>query len=174
MAINDLRPLERLRRLYSSGVVAAAVIYFLRNRDATGCEVNVDDLQEKLQQENSEISRQEVIDVLKKLQELGLGRFWTGRRGKPSRFQPYGSFSSLGSIVLDESSNNSVEDEISISSSLDIRTQESGNEVGCNHISHSYVLRPDYKVEFELPSDLNTIEAERLAAYIKTLPFDKV
>jgi hypothetical protein len=170
MSINDLRILGRLKKLYSSGVVATAVIaYFFKNRHTTDSEVNVDDLQEKLQQENNEVSRQEVIDVLKGLQELGLGRFWTGRRGKPSRFQPYGSFASLSRLVIDESSGYAEEDKNT--SSLEL--QDLDKEVGSNSITHLYMLRPNYQVEVQLPGDFNASEAERLAAYIKTLPFDR-
>ena len=39
-------------------------------------------------------------------------------------------------------------------------------------IKHSYRLRPDFIVQIELPADLNAREAERLADFIKTLPFE--
>jgi hypothetical protein len=38
-------------------------------------------------------------------------------------------------------------------------------------IEHTFVLRPDIVVSLELPSDLRTGEAVRLAAFIQALPF---
>jgi hypothetical protein len=38
-------------------------------------------------------------------------------------------------------------------------------------IRHEYRLRPDFTAEIELPEDLTTREALRLADFLKTLPF---
>jgi hypothetical protein len=38
-------------------------------------------------------------------------------------------------------------------------------------IRHEYRLRPDFTAQIELPEDLTTREAARLADFLKTLPF---
>ncbi|MGH9344687.1 MAG: hypothetical protein ACRD19_13120, partial [Terriglobia bacterium] len=38
---------------------------------------------------------------------------------------------------------------------------------------YAFPLRPNLKVELELPIDLSFMEASRLADFIKTLPFDR-
>jgi hypothetical protein len=40
-----------------------------------------------------------------------------------------------------------------------------------SEIVHSFNLRPDFKTEFSLPEDFTADEAERLAAFLRTLPF---
>ncbi len=41
-------------------------------------------------------------------------------------------------------------------------------------IGHRFVLRPDFQVQLELPQDLNQREANRLAEFIRTLPFEPI
>lgn len=38
-------------------------------------------------------------------------------------------------------------------------------------LTHDYRLRPDVVIKVDLPEDLNKAEAERLASWLKTLPF---
>ena len=39
-------------------------------------------------------------------------------------------------------------------------------------ITHSFYLRPDVTLEIELPPDLTTREAIRIARFVRALPFD--
>jgi hypothetical protein len=39
-------------------------------------------------------------------------------------------------------------------------------------ISHRFVLRPDFRVDVDLPADMTQAEARRLAAFITSLPFE--
>jgi len=44
--------------------------------------------------------------------------------------------------------------------------------LGVDMLSHTFYLRADTPVTFELPVDLTKQEAERIAAFIKTLPIE--
>lgn len=41
-------------------------------------------------------------------------------------------------------------------------------------VAVSYNLRPDYTIQFTIPSDMNSAEAERLSAYLKTVYFEHI
>jgi hypothetical protein len=46
-------------------------------------------------------------------------------------------------------------------------------EVVEDMLSHAYNLRTNLQVTFDLPADLSASEADRLAAFIKTLPIEE-
>jgi hypothetical protein len=50
--------------------------------------------------------------------------------------------------------------------------EELREEEGEPLLRHTYRLRPDVVVDFDLPRSLTPAEAERLAQYIRTLPFE--
>ncbi len=50
--------------------------------------------------------------------------------------------------------------------------EEDGEEATSNFLEHYFNLRVDYQLELTLPVDLTIAEADRLAAFIKSLPLD--
>jgi hypothetical protein len=42
---------------------------------------------------------------------------------------------------------------------------------GDDTVEHRYVLRPGFEVRINLPLDLSSVEAGRLAEFLRTLPF---
>lgn len=54
----------------------------------------------------------------------------------------------------------------------DIAAEQSESELRSENLKHIFHLRPEVQVAFELPLDLSSGEAERLADFIRTLPFE--
>jgi len=101
------------------------------------------------------------------------GRLIIGRRGKPTRFEFYkeGNISQKDNILKEE---NSVYKNLEAPLGRDLGSLEQAqqaNEKNYEPLLHSFALRPDLQIEIQLPSDLRPNEAERLASFIKTLPF---
>src|SRR3989442_7113182 len=89
--------IEQLKKLYSINECAKALLNHAAKRKNNVTSTQVDRLIARiLQEENTVVKRQDLIHVLRKLQELGCGRFVTGRRGQPSRFEWIVQIASLG------------------------------------------------------------------------------
>jgi DNA-binding MarR family transcriptional regulator len=110
-------------------------------------------------------TRKDVVELFKSLEELGLGAFIPGRRGGQSRFEWHVRLTDVGQAAIGE-----VE-EIEQATEHELEEEDEEDEEEEGMVSHEYTLRPGAKVEFSLPSNLTQKEADRLAMFIKTLPF---
>lgn len=54
-----------------------------------------------------------------------------------------------------------------------VTDEDLGEEEAEATFKHTFRLRPDSAITFELPKNLSAGEAERLAQYIRTLPFEQ-
>ena len=106
---------------------------------------SVDDLHDRVRESHPNVDRQEIVALLKDLEEAGFGRFLAGRRGHPSRLEW------------------SLED---VAESGEISDSE------VSSLRHQFRLRRDSTVLFDLPEDLTKSEAQRLADFVLTLPFE--
>jgi hypothetical protein len=107
----------------------------------------------------------QAIALLKGLDAAGVGRLIVGRRGQKTRIEWYFSLRSIGSAAMGLSGLTEIDgdsDEVAHDDEL---------LDGPDLTEHNFVLRPDLRVTFDLPVDLTAQEAERLAAFIRTLPF---
>lgn len=159
---------EQLKRLYASNKCAKALLSHAAKRKNNKSTTTVDRLLAVIVgEENTIVTRQELIEVLRKLEELGCGRFVIGRRGQSSRFEWTVQITSLGKVAIGEAS--VVE---TTNSETEEPREEEVNIVENGMITHAYQLRPDITVSLGLPIDLTTKEANRLSEFIKTLPFE--
>lgn len=117
--------------------------------------VTVDGIEAEAASLEIAVDRGALVRFLKDLQELGYGRFVTGRRGHKSRFEW-----SLSILHLSEAG--------SVESTSDENQGAEPPEI----ITHTFVLRSNYTVSLGLPSDLTAAEARRLSMFIASLPFD--
>ena len=148
---------EMLKALYKTSAPAAKILVHFANRRKDRKTVEVDRLQEIL----PDVARGEIIDVLKKLDDLKIGRFLVGRRGAVSRFEWDFSLRSVGKAAMGEGTVEPVAAEF-----------DEGEEAQPSAvIRHEYRLRSDFAAHIELPADLTAREANRLADFVKTLPF---
>ena len=100
--------------------------------------------------------------MLKELERLGCGEFKAGRKGFESRFEWHVSSKSVGQVAAGEEAE--IEEEVP---SLNDEADEATDEL----IEHRYQLRPNLAIALSLPAHLSQGEAQRLATYIRTLPF---
>lgn len=98
---------------------------------------------------------------MKKLEKLGCGTFLAGRRGYESRFEWAGASRSIGQVAAGEDT------PIEANPTADV-----GDESADELIEHTFRLRPDLSVRLSLPQDLDSVESQRLAVFIRSLPFD--
>jgi hypothetical protein len=137
------------------------------------------------------VERWQVVQFFKRLGDTGCGRFIVGRKGHASRFEWwYESVSvaaaALGQRVdlapLGEEEETDDEEEASEKETV-IEDAEDAEDVVSDEavdasapsekvVDHSYVLRANFTVRLRLPVTLKKGEAERLAAFIRTLPFE--
>jgi len=114
-------------------------------------------------------------EVFQKLAEMGIGTYITGRRGFESRVKWLYGLRSIGRAARGEhqallslqGEDFGPEDE-SVEPILAPPLAEATPIV----TEHSYKLRPDHTLQLTLPTDLSAREAERLAGWIRTLPFE--
>ncbi|MEZ6056206.1 MAG: hypothetical protein R3C01_05835 [Planctomycetaceae bacterium] len=113
------------------------------------------------------IKRWKIIAAFRLLEEVGCGRYVEGRHGHPSRFAWNPEYKSLAiaraalgeALVTVDQTEELVEGELSV-------------EGDDSLLEHYFNLRADYQLELSLPIDLTISEAERLAAFIRSLPLE--
>ena len=110
---------------------------------------------------NIDISSANIISFFKRMEGLGVGTFIVGRHSHKSRFAWTVKNTDLARAAIGETSE--------IPDPPEAESQEP--EVEEYSLEHSYNLREDFSVDFELPVDLTEGEAKRLATFIKSLPF---
>jgi hypothetical protein len=124
----------------------------------------------------ADASHGEIVALLRKLDELGAGEFKLGRRGSKTRMEWLLSVRSLGAAAQGAANEPEAIDPTQVEDS-EAETRENGVsefEAGESEwIAHTFQLRPDLRLTFKLPVDLTAKEAERLAGFIRQVPFDE-
>ena len=152
---------EELKQLYADDDVARMFFDDMANRQRNQSETKVDRIMQRLREQGNSPSRGDIIALFKKLEEYKCGQFVAGRHGWPSRF-----IWDVGSLSASRFAVGETEEVEEIT-----QEPEEGAE-GVESLNHTFNLRPDLPVEFELPIDLTEKEAERLAGFLKTLPME--
>jgi hypothetical protein len=153
-----------LQELYKKSPEARSILDHLANRQRDWNETTVDRLQTNVAKAGVELSRSEVVDVLRALEAAGCGDFVVGRRGKSSRFVWRSSLVGVGRLAAGEPV-----------AELELAPAQGHEEEESETVEHQYHLRPGSKpVILRLPADLTPIEAGRLAEFVRTLPFEQI
>jgi hypothetical protein len=153
-----------LRELYDRTPVNHAFFDWLANRERPRSETKIDTVEAMLDARGIEHDRAELTRLLRELEETGCGDYVAGRRGRQSRFLWSHNLISVGRTA------SGVEDHPTplaprVNSRAPVRAVH-------REIAHVFNLRPDFRVALALPQDFTREEAERLAAFVRTLPFD--
>jgi hypothetical protein len=167
----DAKGLEaKIKKLYNSTALARAFFKWAANRVNDATQTPLDRLEVVLQ-----TGRRDVVALARSLDEIGCGKFIEGRRGARSRIQWHYSLRGLGLVATGtKDAVEDVDEELVADEGDRAGGEDSGiaPEGGGEGIRHQFTLRPDVRVEFLLPKDLTSREAERLSSFIQSLPFE--
>jgi hypothetical protein len=150
--------LAELKKLYDESPSAKAILDHLASRERNRRSMPIDRLLRRLDGEG--LSRGDLIRVFRRLEEIHCGRFVAGRRGHQSRFKWDVGCVDVGRAAAGET--------VKIEAAPSNEADEPADDLQ----EHRFRLRPDLIVSMELPSDLTATEAARLAAFVRTLPFE--
>lgn len=162
MVARGSQRISEIRRIYE-GKSGKALLDFLAEKKPRG-EVFMRKLSSDLKRSGNTVLHPDLTKLIKKLHQLEVVRFIVGRRGQESRFRLTVEPVSLVQMARGEREEYKPLD-----------TEGSAKEAGDDNaelLKHSYRLRPNLILGFELPSNLTLKEAEKLAGFIKTLPYD--
>lgn len=160
----DEPDVEGLRKLYRDNVLARQLLDHFASRNYNQKETRVERVLQLAADGGGEVSRTDVIDVLKTLAELGCGQFLVGRRGRPTRIAWTTDMVTVGKLATGEVAHESA--------GVSSPAESDETEQWAEFMGHTFHLRPDFEIELELPVDLTKSEAERLALFVRSLPFD--
>ena len=160
--IDESVDIEAIKSLYVSSEPARAILDYFASRRNDSTISKIDRIQKVLIQQGVSLDRRHIVEFFRSLEAAGCGRFISGRKGHPSRFEWAAGLVSVGKAASGEVAEVEAVDE-------ELEAEDDDPDEGT--ITHSFVLRPGLSVTLDLPNDLTPIEAQRLSDYIKTLPF---
>jgi hypothetical protein len=162
--------LQEIRALYEEDEVAKRFFDWVSERKNDSAETSLDRIASRLN-----LQRSEAVALAKQLDNAKCARFIVGRKGAKSRVQWAYSLRSLGMAAkgfvdqLDD-----VDPDIAAETTEQIIgdvPEIAPLPIG-DGIEHKFKLRLDTTVTLMLPGDFTKKEAERLAAFIQSLPFE--
>jgi hypothetical protein len=156
---------KALRVLNEKSEVAQAFFDWAVNRQKDTVETRIDRLAYK-----ANIDRRDAIDLSHQLEDIGCGKFIVGRRGGKSRIQWNFSLRSVAEAAKGQAME--LQKVQSKHTGVEEEEDEETSAVAEHMIRHGYQLRPDIVVTIDLPEDFSKKEAERLAAFVQSLPFE--
>jgi len=154
-----------LKRLYIDNAIAQVTMDHFAARQKNSSVTTVDTLSRILASQGREFPRTEIIDFFRKLEKFGCGRFWIGRRGQPTRFEWEAQPISVAMASKGE------QRPIEYLDSEDVEDVDD-DDVLSGNIRHTFHLRPNLAIKFDLPDNLTGREAARLSEFVKSLPFE--
>lgn len=111
----------------------------------------------------------DIIRVFRQFDEMGIGTFLVGRKGSESRIQWHYSIRSLAEAAK---GNAEVVEAPRVPEGQALEDEFDEAIFAADMVQHSFQIRPDLKLTFTLPSDISAKEADRIAQFVKTLPFE--
>lgn len=153
---------EALKSAYESNQAVQAICDQMAGRDKNQTETKLHRMLKHLENDGFDFKRGGVIGAFRTLEAAGCGKYVEGRHGWPSRFVWETKSLHVSSIAKGQ-------EPLPRDGSAD--SDDGGVSEDVEFIEHSFVLRLDLPVSFDLPADLSENEASRLAAFIQTLPF---
>lgn len=156
---------KQIRALYTSSPSNKAALDWFASRERNSREMTVDRLRNKLRYSGTEISRPDVIELFRGLEAAGCGEFVVGRHQHPSRFVWSVSLVSVGQAAAGKST---TVEAILPTEELEPASESRNGE----SVEHLFNLRADTRVRLSLPRDFTKTEANRLADFVRTLPFE--
>lgn len=160
----DAIDVTALRSLYGSSAVARAVLDHFAVRKNSSSKTTLNRLLATIQADGQDVVRNDVRQVFRALEQAKCGVFVVGRKGHPSRFEWGVSLIDVGRAARGEHVSVQVLKEPAAPSRSPVLEDD-------GLLEHRYRLRPDLELRFDLPANLTSAEAGRVADFIRTLPF---
>lgn len=118
--------------------------------------------------------RGDAVDLLKRLSDFGLGTYYIGRRGAQTRIEWDYDIREVGKAAQGQVKSltaDNVDDESDFS---EVGTEELATEdfADVEFWDHSFPLRSNFRLMLRLPADLTLREAERIGAWVRSLPVE--
>ena len=158
--------LEKLKAAYNNNEFVSAICDHLAERERNQKETKLHRIIRHLTNDGYTARRPDVIAAFRELESVECGQYVEGRHGHKSRFV----WSVKSMQVSDAISGDAVATEIE-----NVAEEDEGEEYEYESetIEHSFVLRPDYVLNLELPEDLTQKESKRLSKFILSLSFQE-
>lgn len=155
---------DSLKAVYGKNETAKALLdtFAMRKRDVAETTVH-------RAAQLAGVDYNEMLRALREIAEAGAGEFKVGRKGAKSRIEWEYGVRSLAAAARGEGRPVKLDRE-ELDDIEEVETVEDSEEEG--DVVHEFLLRPGKKVRFVLPSDLTQREAERLAGFVQSLPFE--
>lgn len=165
---------EQMPDARKRGALASYPLEFLNAQAKRPAETELQELMEWVNRNKEIILWPDLVKTMRDLDKEGYGRFIVGRKGHASRFQWSDKSRQDSSRIVEQDDHAAISeaDTLDSASHRVAHDESSTNGVQETLLAHSFHLRPDQTVKFSLPKDLTQAEAERFAAFIRTLPFD--
>ncbi len=154
--------LTLLQALCSESEVTKTFFAVIARRKNNAKETRVNRTTRLLELDGVAATKSQIVRIMQRLEELGLGRYIPGRHSSPSRFE----WSTSALEVAKAATGQEAALDVNIPPGPELADDD--GEV--DSLEHRFHLRQDLEIAIELPADLSRHEAERLAAFIRTLP----
>jgi hypothetical protein len=160
-------PILGLRDIYQRSEAAKVVLDHFSHRDRNWPKTTVKALQFALARDGRSLSQGTIVEVLAQLEQLGLGYLRRGQRGYEFAWNV--ELVAVGKAARGETAGIPT---LRHRGEPPAEDRPSVDEEDDTFVDHRFLLRPGVEVNLRLPGDLTKREAERLADFIRTLPFE--
>ena len=163
----DKDMVARLVALYRTDPVARRLFDWLAVRQNDATETTVERAAAK-----SATSYSEMLRLFRKIEDIGIGTFIEGRRGHKSRITWLYSVRSVGEAAREVVGDlRGIEPGKVDNEGDELEENEEHQNSSMQSFSHRLQLRTNFEVCVDLPHDLSQKEAERIAVWVRSLPF---
>lgn len=159
--------IEALREAYQSNKVVKSICDHMATLDNNRSETAVHRILRLLENDGFDFRKSEIIAAFRALEEADCGKYL---RGHPNTSKSRFAWSVRSKFIagIAQGLKEEIEEELSgWNSDFDLI-----EEAESDMLEHSYVLRKELTVTFELPPDLTSSEAYRLSQFIGSLSFE--
>ena len=150
---------EGLKKLYENNNAVRTICDHMASRERNQRETKLKRILYLLSDEASPLKQPDAVIAFRELEKVGCGKFLVGRRGSRSRF-----VWEVDSLIVSQVAQGVVGAE---------EAADGGDEYETETLEHQFNLRSDFAIDLTLPIDLSSSEAERLCAFIRSLPLEE-
>ncbi len=154
---------EELKAAYLANDAVRAICDEMGARQRNQTETKLHRMLSLLGNDGASIRKPALIAGFRELQRVECGKYIEGRRGWPSRF--VWTVESINACRVAQGEQIEAAEFSPVDDDVDDQEQN-------DTLDHYFNLRADFQVEIVLPIDMSQSEANRLAAFIQSLPLD--